>query len=826
MALRIARLDAAQDPRVFGGKAASLAGLFAALARVPEGFATEATSLPLDDWPEEDRRALRAALGPLLASGPVAVRSSAIGEDGAERSFAGMFETVLGVGDEAAALDAVRRCLASGSSARAREYARTSAPIPVGIVLQRMIGARAAGVCFTVDPAGRDHAIVVEAVAGSGDALVSGHAPPERWRAYRNGLGRIEAQRDPQSAGTVILEREAVAIAGEAEALAARFGHPLDLEWAWDASGLWWLQARPITAAAPAHEWTIERCFEDVDDGPVTVWANWNVRETMPDPFTPLNASVWREVVLPVVMEDLFGVSRSSRSYAHLGVIDYVHGRIYWNMNAVVVGPIGALFGSALSHIDARAGSVVDRLRAEGILTPRRLSGARAALALGILRATLRMSARLVSACRPRKGLADLNECGRRIALRPAVAELSDAELLREMRLLGAPECSGLRRANQMLATAMLVWGVADRVFRPHPSARRLLTAGIRGNPTTEISLGVDALVDAARGIAAAFRDPMSAEDRLRRIEAEPGGPAWLAELRGFLRRFGQRCPKEFDIAAPRWSEDPGMFLELVRAGLLEGRRPSVSARLDRLAAERQAALGAACAASPRWKRPILRVLARLVELYMPLREAPKHNAMFVFQRMRQAAQELGARLVGRAVLSERDDVFFLEWPEVEGLFASAPRAIPGLAERIRQRRLRLGRFEAESPPDFVRSDGVPVPEPPEPEEAEGALRGIGASSGCAEGPARILRTPDPAAMSDGDVLVVEFADPGWTPLFPRAAALVMEVGGLMCHAAVVARELGIPAAFGVRDATRKLRDGEPLRVDGGTGLVLPLARG
>ena len=823
LSLLIADLAAAVDARVFGGKAHGLARLIAAGARVPPGFAVEATTLPLEAWPEPERAALGRRLESLLAWGPLAVRSSAIGEDGSGRSFAGMFESVLRVGDEASALVAVERCLASRGSERVHAYAKPDGAIAVGLVVQRMVAARTAGVCFTVDPSGQDHAIVIEAVSGTGDALVSGHASPEHWRVYRNGLGRFEAQRDARSGATVLVADEAVAIATEAAALAERFGHPLDLEWAKDAEGVAWLQARPVTAAQKPHEWSFDRYHADVDDGPVTVWANFNVRETMPDPFTPLNASVWREIVLPIVMDDLFGVPRGSRFHAHLTGIDYVHGRIYWNMNALVTGVMGALFGRTLRHIDARAADVVARLRAEGILTQRRLRGGRGASSLGLARAGVRMVARLFHALRPGRGLLELNECGRRIGARPDVAGLPDAELIREMLLLGSPEAEGLSRGNQMLAAAMLVWGLADHVFSPHPEARRLLTAGIRGNPTTEISLGVDSLVAAARRLAPAFRESLPARERLSMVAAAPGGQAWLAELRDFLARFGQRCPKEFDIGAPRWAEDPTMILELVRAGLASPAGESVDQRLDRLAVERRRAVKAAAARSPFWRRPILRALARLVELYMPLREAPKHNAMFVFQRMRQAAQELGARLVARGTLAAQADVFFLEWPELRGLFAEPPREISDLAGLLRVRRARLARFEREKPPDFVRSDGVPVPEPWDEPAADGALTGVGASSGSAEGPVRILRTPDPAAMSQGDVIVVEFADPGWTPLFPRAAAIVMEVGGLMCHAAVVARELGIPAAFAVRGATSRLRDGERVRVDGTSGAVTRL---
>ena len=139
----------------------------------------------------------------------------------------------------------------------------------------------------------------------------------------------------------------------------------------------------------------------------------------------------------------------------------------------------------------------------------------------------------------------------------------------------------------------------------------------------------------------------------------------------------------------------------------------------------------------------------------------------------------------------------------------------------MRERREAQGRRRAERPPDLLRSDGVPEDEDEDDEACvPGTLRGLGVSGGLARGPVRILRAPDAGLLRDGDVLVVEYADPGWTPLFPRTAALVMEVGGAMSHAAVVARELGIPAVFGVREATTDLADGETVEVDGDRGVV------
>jgi pyruvate,water dikinase len=192
---------------------------------------------------------------------------------------------------------------------------------------------------------------------------------------------------------------------------------------------------------------------------------------------------------------------------------------------------------------------------------------------------------------------------------------------------------------------------------------------------------------------------------------------------------------------------------------------------------------------------------------------------MVAFQRMRAAALELGRRFAARGIVAGHEDVFFLEWGEIRAL-TCGEQVASDLPALIEQRRRCHERFLRQPPPHFLRSDGVPVVERT-PKAGAGALGGSPVSGGSASGPVRVLREPDPRAMADGDVIVMVFADPGWTPLFPRAAAVVMEVGGVMCHAAVIARELGIPAVFGVSGATTLLKDGERVVVDGTAGTVL-----
>jgi pyruvate,water dikinase len=868
------------DPR-FGGKAAGLARLLRAGASVPEGFAVAAGTLAPREWSSELRERFESECRVLLGQdhggrgggrereehrggarerdqprdgagaetdiggSSLAIRSSALVEDQRDRSFAGLFVTVLEVRSAAEALDAAERCVASGASERVLSYAGGAEPaLAVGVVVQRLARARVAGTLFTRDPRGLDGALVIEAVPGLGEALVSGHAEPERWRLYRSGLGgwesrcerRPEQQRPeqpiPSAPASVLTAAEAELLATEASRLATELGEPLDLEWAIeiDSAAPTWLQARPITASVEPPRWTIERTVPDADDGPITVWSNWNVRETMPDPLHPLTWSLWRDIILPFLHDRFFGVPRDSPLFAEVAGLDRIQGRIYWNLNAALAIPaLGSLLGATLHQVDARAGAVVADLVARGVLQPRRLRHAGRGAALASMVRMLRSSPRTLRALLPRAGLASLEAAAAEVARRPPIETLDARALLAELRLWESPEAGALRDGMQMLVVMLVVWVTADAMFAPYPDAQRLLAAGIRGNPTTEISLRLDGLIEAARPLAAAFAVERAPRELFDALAASAAGREWLELYRGFLDFCGQRGPREFDLAAPRWSDDPTMVIDLVRLGLVEQGTEGVGARLDRLERERAAAIDGAVRAAPLWKRPLLRRAAKSVANVLPMREAPKHYGLHVFQRMRHAALELGCRLEGAGVLATADDVFFLELAELENVApsldggasgASATLTTSELARRIAQRRAELDDFTRRAPPDFLRSDGVPVDDGSQVPSLDGVLRGTGVSRGAASGVARVLDRPDPRAFAAGDVLVVRYADPGWTPLFPRAAALVMEVGGAMCHAAVVARELGIPAVFGVARATELLAGGARVAVDGSSGEV------
>jgi pyruvate,water dikinase len=793
---------------------------------VPPGFALAVGAPPPARWRPAERAAFRRRAERLLAEGALAVRSSGRGEDGAERSFAGLFETVLGIADAEAAERAVAHCLASADSERVRAYAGSSRA-ELGLVVQRFVAPRAAGVLFTADPKGLHRGAVLEAVAGSGDALVSGRAAPERWSVHESGRGGFEALREARApAGAALDARLAERLTREGRLLAELLGGPLDLEWALDAGErLWWLQARPITALREAPPLPrAERSCPEAREGPVTLWSNLNVRETLPDPLVPFCWSFWRDLVAPVFARITLDFPPESCVRRELRFVDRVDGRGYFNVNAMLGIPFfGHIARGLLDGVDAEWSAGFRA--AEHVAAPRAIPAGRWMRLRASLRSGRRNVPALLRARHPERLLRayeELAEAMRRHAREP-LGQRSEAELVAEMHVAMSPRFLDVPLLFAGLLGAVTSFAIAQLAFRRHPEAQRMLGVAIAGNPTTEMSVAIEELAEAARPLAGTFLRETGSEPLLAELAGMSPGRDWLARLEAFLERNGQRCPGEFDLAVPRWSEDPTLLLELVRAELREPAKEGVRERLARLAGERRAAIERAVASQPAWKRPWLRWAARLAERMLPLREAGKHHGLHSWQRVRSLGLELGARLAADGRLAQRDDVLFLEIGELEAAAAGAL-GKKALRAKVAEARAQHARFVGLPAPGFLRSDGVPVQpaEAPGGAGADGSLRGTGISTGRVVGRVRVLRSPDAGALAPGEVLVVRYADPGWTPLFPRAGALVMEVGGLMCHAAVVARELGLPAVFGVRDATTRLHDGELVAVDADAGTVTP----
>jgi len=342
---------------------------------------------------------------------------------------------------------------------------------------------------------------------------------------------------------------------------------------------------------------------------------------------------------------------------------------------------------------------------------------------------------------------------------------------------------------------------------------------GLPHNPTTEMDLALWNIARTARN------DPASREALDSRSSAELSAqyragllpPLLQREMTSFLAQYGHRAIAEIDLGVKRWSEDPAHLLGAIANYLRLGDEATApDAQFARGAREADAMIKTLSSRLHGPRRVLLRFLLGRVRLLSGLREQPKFQIMRVFALGHALIAPIGEELAGQGLLENGDDVFFLTLPELR-------RAIKGedlrstVVERREVYRREQGRRHV---PRVLLSDGTDA-ETLLPASADAGIRGTPASPGMARGIARVIRSPVGARLEPGEVLVAPSTDPGWTPLFLTAGALVMEMGGMMSHGAVVAREYGIPAVVGVPDATGRIATGEHVTVDGSAGTVV-----
>ncbi|HOX42601.1 MAG TPA: PEP/pyruvate-binding domain-containing protein [Myxococcota bacterium] len=770
-----------------GGKAQGLSHLLRLGLPVPAGFVILGASLA--ELPHDLEQALEG-----LGGGPVAVRSSALGEDSAEASFAGQYRTILDVQGFTALREAVRDCLASLDSRRAEAYRERRAERAerrMSVVVQRMVASRAAGVLFTADPvSGRRNCVLVDAVAGQGEQLVSGHAEPDRYRLGRDGrLLRAEAQ----GARPLLDEQQLRALVAGALTAEAALGQPLDLEWALDRDGrLYWLQARPITAL-PADPNELD-CMQAPGDH----YTSGNVGECMPGAITPLAFSTvwWANDRGLQVMQVEAGARASVVERFTMSRLYY--GRLFLNLTAMgrigtqVVGASAERLGLAITgrHVpDLDPGPPAARLTRlrNGLRYARYLaSGERFARELERLVAGLDI---------PQPASAQEAHAAIGAAL-PCLFEAFEAHLGSSAGA-GALESALpelLARGGRSLDEALAL--MADLLAQA--SAHDVESADILAG----VERVVDALEQAPRGLAELAGLPAAAALAWLR---GPGAGEAGRRFADHLARHGHRSIRELELRQPEWAADPLPLVESIqsscRARLQSGRSgPRPAGRPTGRPAPRLAG----------W----LRTLVRWTQSAVRRREHTKSLLVKVVARFKAAYRHLGARLAAEGLLPDEDLVFFLTHAELGRLLAGE-RALAGRAEG--RRRALDYQMGLELPDVFTHS-----PEPISPEEHPprgGELRGKPVSRGVVTGPARVARTVEEAAgLRPGEILIAPVTDVAWSPYFAVIAGLATDVGSSVSHGAVVAREFGLPAVVGLRHATRTFRTGDRVVLDADRG--------
>jgi phosphohistidine swiveling domain-containing protein len=778
-----------------------------------------------------------------LGAPPVAVRSSATAEDRPGHSFAGQYDTFLGVTGLEACLDRVAACWASLWTDRAFAYRRQNGighlDAAMAVIVQAMAPAEAAGVMFTADPVGgRRDCAILEASLGLGGTVVAGKVRPDRIVVSKR---VFQVERRSTASKTVemvpggpdgVLEREVPAdrasrpclddtsarrltlLGAEIESL---MGGPQDVEWAIAGGEPRILQARPITALPPPPE----RPLEDRQ-----IWTNANLREVAPDPVSPMTWS-WIEEMAPPLFGPIFGLlGIDIDPYQIAGL---VAGRVYFNVNGLAAVARALFAGSRLDTgavfgDPGQAGGVRTALRIPPEDLPRlRLRRWRLLYTLPWLLGWL-----LLNPLRRAPSMLDRLRTGIAAMARERPESLGDEALLRRIGSYDRIAREDLLENGKVplaviggLIHVILAISLCRRWLGGDPGLAHRLLAGLGGLEDAEAGIGLWRLADLARRapeLEAAVRDEATFSGVARRAAGTAAGESFLRAWSEFLEEHGHHCRGEFELLNPRWVEEPDRILGLVRGHLGGIGRVDPVARARRLAEERES-LARDCARRLRnpIRRRIFAVVLRRAQEGLRFRETLKSRTIDYLAIARRQFLDLGERFVRRGILDRREDIFFLRREELAPVLKGDLDPGPVVASR----RAEHERDAALDPPPIVFGRFDPrTSAPPVLDERIRELAGIGVSHGKATGKARVILHPDAGQVSPGEVLVAPFTDPSWAPYFVNAAAIVMDQGGLLSHGSIIAREYGIPCVVNVGPATRRIRDGQTIEVDGDRGAV------
>ncbi|MEV0729742.1 PEP/pyruvate-binding domain-containing protein [Polymorphospora sp. NPDC050346] len=794
-----------------GGKAAGLARMIRAGERVPGGFCVTTTALVGGTLPVGEIERAYERMG----GGAVAVRSSATAEDLPDASFAGQHVTVLSVTGLPDLLEAVRACLDSLDSERVAAYRAASGvgAARMAVVVQRMVDAAVAGVLFTANPVtGSRSEMVVDAAPGPGAALVDGAVDADHYVLAADGRpDRVDGCLAPQRLAELY---------AAGRRLRDRAGTPQDVEWAVDHDGvLWLLQSRPVTTLFPVPPQTGR-------PGPRVYLELGGQFQGVLQPFTPMGVAALRAVAAGIGggsgKEGRPG--KDGRSGNDSSVVE-IGGRLYFDLTDTVRRPGADRWLPKFVEADfgPRVRTVVEQVLADPRFAPDPKPARRGGGVGPLLRVAPRAVAGVVRAlARPApardRALRAVDEFRRESVAPPGLD--TAARRLRFVADVGLPTRNLERMIWPLMAgilagaaPAALLKGVATE------AEVRTVLGGMPHNITIEMDLALWEIAERAGGHRELLLGVPAAELAARYLAGELPDIG----LAGFLDRFGHRAAVEIDIGVPRWAEDPApVFAAIANYLRITDPDQAPDRRFARAARTATATLDD-LARRVRRRRPVRGRIAvfllRRARQLGGLRELGKFAGLYPLGEMRRQLLLVGAELAGQGLLKEAQDIMFLDLAEAD---AAVHRQVDH-RELVAARRLAYDRERRRTHvPVALLSDGTDVEALRTAKPAgEGTLAGLAAAPGTVTGPARVVRDPADAYLEPGEILVAPTTDPGWTPLFLTAGGLVTEIGAPLAHGPTVAREYGIPAVICVRDATRLIRTGQVITVDGATGTVV-----
>ncbi|MBA7643729.1 Prodigiosin synthesizing transferase PigC [subsurface metagenome] len=732
---------------------------------------------------------LKETLRRFFKKGFVAIRSSGTAEDLPGISFAGMYETTLNIKNIDDGIRAVIRTWNSVDSDRVNKYCE-SMNVSLGdmaVIIQHQLEPEKSGVMVTQSPF-RINEVLIECCQGLGEKLVSGKIIPTRYRIRRNEIAEHRG-------GDLLVKEQVLKLVNIGKKIENIFKSPQDIEWAIEHGKIYILQSRPVLLHASIPR---RRC---------TVWCNANVRETIPDPMSPMGWSIFDSVFFPSIFIDVFRIPITPEQYWRFRPVELISGRLYWNMNNTIafmksIGPI-IDFIEGDKAIDPQMTTAFNAVDINNLprpipcLTMFRFSIVSLVrfvyyLVLGFFRYGW-MSMKITKSHNAFGAIYK--------QLKPATELATGINNVKEwmryvLKKFARRYFGGLFLSGFYLV--LLGKLLSIRMGKNGGAIARKTIIGIV-DKTGEMAIALNKLASLAKKKVNTITP-----ESLKKLYDKDKEFHDLFDK--FLCDFGHRGPAEFDIASPNWREEHDLVFNLI----------TTAKDCEEYHIDRKTVINHMLRASKPYERFILKKLLPRIEVFSPLRENGKHVYLKAMAKIKDQLMIMENILMDQGYVNKPRDIFFLTLRDLENILARRC-ARADILTLITKRKNEWEMYRRAKPPDIIYESGERISA----SITESAiLSGEPLSYGKIKARARIIKDfNDSSRLKKGEILVTHHTDPGWTPLFIVASGVIIEVGGVICHAAMVARELGIPAVV-IRGATALIPEGKVVELDADEGTV------
>ncbi|KIO75753.1 phosphoenolpyruvate synthase [Pedobacter lusitanus] len=750
-----------------------------------------------------------------------AVRSSATAEDLPAASFAGQQDTYLNIIGKEEILKHISKCWASLFTERAVIYRLQNGfdhrKVQLSVIIQQMVFPEAAGIMFTADPVTSNRKVLsIDASFGLGEAMVSGLVNTDLYKVCNStitekkistkklavhalkGGGTKEQEIEPQWQNKQVLtDRQILQLEQTGRKIEAHFGQPQDIEWCLADELFYIVQSRPITTLYPIPE---------VNDNENHVFVSVGHNQMMTDAMKPLGLSFFLS--------------------ATFGPMHQAGGRLFVDITARLasaesrktimntLGKSDLLIKDALITIIEREGFIKfapddknkdDKTVSPASLKPQPENGP--AIVSDLIQHSRASIEELKLNIRTKSGV--------------ELFDFIQEDIPQLRKTLFAPQS-----LNVIMNAIDASFWINEKMneWLGEKNAADILSQSVPNNITSEMGLELLNVADIIRPYPAvtAYLQQVKEDDFLEELTRFDGGKQALDAINAYLNKYGMRCTGEIDITRMRWSEKPLTLVPAILNNIKNfepgaGRQRFEQGLQEALKKEKYLLERLSQLEDGKEKARETKQKISLIRSTIGYREYPKYGMVNRYFIYKQALLKEAEQLLQANIIQQKEDIYYLTIEE----FREAVRTGKPDYRIINARKEEYKLYEKLSPPRVITSDGEIITGKYRCENLpDGAIAGLAVSSGIIEGRARVILNIEDAELEDGDILVTSFTDPSWTPLFVSIKGLVTEVGGLMTHGAVIAREYGLPAIVGVENATRLIKDGQRIRVNGTDGYI------